>query len=42
MFYLPLAAVLSLEMIEGRGWLLVAVAALIPLIVGRVHAMFRS
>lgn len=42
MFYLPLAALLSLEMIEGRGWLLVAVAALIPLIVGRVHAMFRS
>ena len=41
MFYPPLATVLSLEPIDARGWVLVIVASLIPLVVGRVHRMMR-
>ncbi|MDB4054894.1 cation-transporting P-type ATPase [Akkermansiaceae bacterium] len=36
MFIEPLAAVLSLEPIDQRGWLLVLIASSIPLIVGRI------
>lgn len=41
MFYPPLASVLSLEPIDAQGWVLVIVASLIPLVVGRVHRMMR-
>ena len=42
MFIAPLAAVLSLEAIDQRGWLLVLIASSIPLIVGRGYAVLRS
>jgi hypothetical protein len=41
-FIAPLAAVLSLEAIDQRGWLLVLTASSIPLIVGRGYAVLRS
>lgn len=37
-----LGSVLSLEPIDGRGWLLVACASLVPLILGRAHAAYRA
>ena len=42
MFIAPLAAVLSLESIDQRGWLLVVIASSIPLIVGRGYAVLRT
>ena len=43
MTYQPLAEVLSLEPLDLHGWMLVVVASLIPLIVGRARMlMFRS
>ncbi len=38
----PFAAVLSLEMIDARGWTLVGVASFTPLIVARAYAIIRS
>ena len=42
MFYPPLAGILSLDRIDARGWILVAVASMIPVIAGRVHTLAGS
>lgn len=42
MFYAPLAGILSLEHIDQRGWILVIVASMIPLLTGRLCATRRS
>ena len=42
MFAPGLSSVLSLEPIDRHGWLLVAFASLVPLVVGRAHAALKS
>ncbi|MGB2403615.1 MAG: cation-translocating P-type ATPase [Akkermansiaceae bacterium] len=42
MFIPSLASVLSLAPIDQRGWLLVACASIVPLLVGRAHAVLKG